>query len=118
MTNVTAVKSHTLPITPQEEERESLPEVRFATRMRAGYGCSDGMKDSIRFSIVKLAPGQTPSVCPLCNTNSALFEYTRSSDLYPSEDLQGRCCLSCTQRLLTTMQELAIAEWTKNLPPG
>jgi hypothetical protein len=77
-----------------------------------------GMRDSIRFSIVKLAPEQTPSVCPLCTANAALFEYTCSSDERPGEDLEGQCCLSCTQRLLATMQELAISEWTKNLPPG
>jgi hypothetical protein len=75
------------------------------------------MDDSIRFSIVKLAPGQTPSVCPLCAINIALFEYARSSGQHPGEDLQGQCCLSCTQRLLATMQELASAEGTKNVPP-
>ena len=76
-----------------------------------------GMDDSIRFAIVNLVPGQTPSVCPLCTTNPALFEYTRSGP-DTSESLGGKCCLSCIQRLLGTMQELAIAKWTRNQPVG
>jgi hypothetical protein len=68
------------------------------------------MPDSIRFSMVKVAPQQLPAVCPLCTANPALFEYKRSSDLHPGEDLEGQCCLSCTQRLLATMQRLAFGE--------
>lgn len=89
-----------------------------ASIVLAATNATIGIDDSIRFSIVKLAPGERPRLCPLCTVNAGVFEYTRSSSTHPGEELKGQCCLSCTQRLLATMQELAIAEWTENLPPG
>jgi len=71
--------------------------------------------DSICFSIVNLLPGQRPMVCPLCTVNTAVFEYISRGSIH-DEELKGQCCLACTQRLLATMEQLAIAEWTKNLP--
>jgi hypothetical protein len=59
----------------------------------------------------------TPEACPLCLDQQPIFQYRLTGldgGTKQGYERDGYCCLRCGQQLLSTLEELILAQWAED----